>query len=105
MSNYDICVISAPGDASTADRLADSLRRYRPPKAAVGEDYCRQIVTDTSGSAVSTDASGSRAASRALPSAKLASRSARRRACAWASARADSLPEYAVRMAESAQPF
>ena len=52
MSNYDICVISAPGDASTADRLADSLRRYRPPKAAVGEDYRRQIVTDTSGSAL-----------------------------------------------------
>ncbi len=52
MPQYDICVISAPGDAGIAERLANSLRKYRPPKVAAGGDYARRIVVDASGSPV-----------------------------------------------------
>ena len=52
MPQYDICVISAPGDAGPAERLANSLRKYRPPKVAAGGDYARRIVVDASGSPV-----------------------------------------------------
>ncbi|MBQ3276801.1 MAG: hypothetical protein IJH47_07095 [Oscillospiraceae bacterium] len=54
MPQYDICVISAPGDAGTAERLADSLRRYRPPAVAAGSDYQRRISVDATGSPVDT---------------------------------------------------
>jgi len=52
MPQYDICVISAPGDAGIAERLANSLRKYRPPKVAAGGAYARRIVVDASGSPV-----------------------------------------------------
>lgn len=57
MSTYDICIISAPGDAETADRLANSLRRYHPAKAVAGDDYHSSVLVDTSGSPVDEEVS------------------------------------------------
>jgi len=56
MLQYDIGVISVPGDAGAAERLADSLRRYRPPKTAAGSGaYGSRIAVDATGSPVDED--------------------------------------------------
>ena len=52
MAEYDICILSAAGDAPTAEKLAASMRRYHPPKSAgtAMRDFHRQIAVDASGS-------------------------------------------------------
>ena len=52
MQDYDICILAVTGDASVANKLADSIRRYRLPPGTVlpdsGLDY-RRVYVDVSG--------------------------------------------------------
>ncbi|MBQ2159278.1 MAG: hypothetical protein II442_03965, partial [Oscillospiraceae bacterium] len=54
MAEYDICILSAAGDAPTAEKLAASMRRYHPPKSAetAARDFHGRVVVDASGSAL-----------------------------------------------------
>lgn len=53
MAEYDLCIVSVPGDKGRAKELADSLLQYRLPKSAAGQDRdgVRSIAADDSGSA------------------------------------------------------
>ena len=50
MDTWDICIVSARSDAETAEKLAESIRKYRLPSGVVlpqdGADY-RRILLDT----------------------------------------------------------
>ena len=51
MQNYDIYILAVAGDASVANKLAESIRRYRLPSGTVlpdsGLDY-RRVYVDVS---------------------------------------------------------
>ena len=53
MQNYDICILAAAGDASAANKLAESIRRYKLPSGTVipdsSLDYRRVYVEVTAG--------------------------------------------------------
>lgn len=52
MQDYDICILAVAGDAAVANKLAESIRRYRLPSGTVlpdkGLDY-RRVYVDVSG--------------------------------------------------------
>ncbi len=52
MRDYDICILAVAGDASVANKLAESIRRYRLPSGTVlpdsGLDY-RRVYVEVSG--------------------------------------------------------
>ena len=58
MRNFDICIIAIAGDASVANKLADSIRKYRLPSGVVlpdsGLDY-RRVYVDVSGRELDDD--------------------------------------------------
>lgn len=58
MRNFDICIIAVAGDASVANKLADSIRKYRLPSGVVlpdsGLDY-RRVYVDVSGRELDDD--------------------------------------------------
>ena len=52
MRDYDICILAVAGDASVANKLAESIRRYRLPSGTVlpdsSQDY-RRVYVEVSG--------------------------------------------------------
>lgn len=58
MRYFDICIIAVAGDASVANKLADSIRKYRLPSGVVlpdsGLDY-RRVYVDVSGRELDDD--------------------------------------------------
>ena len=53
MQDYDICILAVKGDASVANKLAESIRRYRLPSGTVLKDSrsdYRRVYVDVSGS-------------------------------------------------------
>ena len=58
MRSFDICIIAVAGDASVANKLADSIRKYRLPSGVVlpdsGLDY-RRVYVDVSGRELDDD--------------------------------------------------
>lgn len=52
MQDYDICILAVSGDASVANKLADSIRRYKLPSGTVLPDSSldhRRVYVDVSG--------------------------------------------------------
>ena len=52
MGDYDICILAVAGDSSVANKLADSIRRYRLPKGTVVPDSSldyRRVYVEVSG--------------------------------------------------------
>ena len=50
MDTWDICIVSAAGDAETAEKLAESIRRYRMPAGAKlpqNNTGYRKVILDT----------------------------------------------------------
>ena len=50
MDTWDICIVSAAGDAETAEKLAESIRRYRMPAGAKlpqNNTSYRKVILDT----------------------------------------------------------
>ena len=52
MQDYDICILAVSGDASVANKLADSIRRYKLPSGTVLPDSSldyRRVYVEVSG--------------------------------------------------------
>lgn len=52
MQDYDICILAVAGDSSVANKLADSIRRYRLPKGTALPDSSldyRRVYVEVSG--------------------------------------------------------
>lgn len=50
--DYDICILAVAGDAAVANKLAESIRRYKLPSGIVIPDSCpdyRRVYVDVSG--------------------------------------------------------
>ena len=61
MRDYDICILAVAGDASVANKLADSIRRYRLPSGTVLPDKeldYRRVYVDVSGRDFDDEARG-----------------------------------------------
>ena len=59
MQDYDICILAVGGDASVANKLADSIRRYRLPPGTVLTDSrldYRRVYVEVSGKDIDDEA-------------------------------------------------
>ena len=61
MQEYDICILAVSGDASVANKLADSIRRYKLPSGTVLPDSSldyRRVYVEVSGNDFDDNARG-----------------------------------------------
>lgn len=61
MQDYDICILAVSGDASVANKLADSIRRYKLPSGTVIPDSSldyRRVYVEVSGNDFDDNARG-----------------------------------------------
>ena len=61
MQDYDICILAVSGDASVANKLADSIRRYKLPSGTVLPDSSldyRRVYVEVSGNDFDDNARG-----------------------------------------------
>ena len=61
MQEYDICILAVSGDASVANKLADSIRRYKLPSGTVIPDSSldyRRVYVEVSGNDFDDNARG-----------------------------------------------